>query len=367
MAKTSKVFSAARRAAKSKVGRKIGQTAADAARRMGEESLKTMLQEDTLAGLVGVAGKFAARAKTPIGADGLSLLPTSLRDVSIPATAVGDVTGSANAYVFRPPRKRQQAGAQECTSMTRKFIEMTSAANAQAPYAIDVLDMAPVQSNPDNSTKYSNLTVKKFFDNYQQTSLESGETLKLNQTSLHLKTVTNELVLKNNANAVAMVDIYEVVPKFDLADTDYDTETRATGYMCPRYAFVEGLADDTLEPEDAFGALKTGAKPNQSTLFNRCWKTIKHVRVNLTPGSTHRHKSVVFVNKTIPYQEMANASSAGLKKAGYMSSYLMVTRGAPSLANVATATDVSALCQMEARYDTFASEQAKIIIYDDAT
>lgn len=366
MSKTSKVFTAARRAARSKAGRKIGQTAADAAKRMGEESLKKMLQEDTLSGLATVAAKFASRAKTPVGADGLSLLPTSLRDVAIPASAVGDVTGSANAYVFRPPRKRPHEGAMGCRGITKKLIEMTSAANTQGAFAIDVLDMAPVKSNPADSTKYSNLTVKNFFDNYQQTSLESGETPRIEQTSIHLKSVMNELVLTNNGTDVAFVDIYEVIPKFDLADTTYANETRATGYMCPRYAFATGLSTDTMEVEDAFSQSKIGAKPNQSILFQRCWKVIKHVRVNLTGGSVHRHKSVISVNKTIPYQEMANSASAGLKKSGYMSSYLLVTKGAPSLSNQATAVDVTALCNMEATYDAFAAEQSTVIVYDDS-
>ena len=366
MSKTSKVFTAARRVARSKAGRKIGQTAADAAKRMGEESLKKMLQEDTLGGLATVVAKFATQAKTPIGADGLSLLPTSLRDVSIPASAVGDVTGSANAYVFRPPRKRAPEGAVGYNAITKKLIEMTSAVNTQGTFAIDVLDMAPVQSNPADSTKYSNMTVKNFFDYYQQTSLESGETLRLEQTSIHLKSVTNELMLTNNGTDVALVDIYEVIPKFDLGDTVYANETRATGYMCPRYAFATGLSTDTMEVEDAFNQAKVGAKPSQSILFQRCWKVIKHVRVNLTAGSVHRHKSIISVNKTIPYQEMANAASSGLKKSGYMSSYLLVAKGAPSSSNLATALDVTALCNMEATYDAYAAEQSKVIVYDDS-
>lgn len=367
MSKTSKVFTAARRAARSKAGRKIGQTAADAAKRMGEESLKKMLQEDTLGGLATVAAKFATRAKTPVGADGLSLLPTSLRDVSIPASAVGDVTGSANAYVYRPPRKRPHAGAVGYRGLTKKIIEMTASANTQGTFAIDVMDMAPVQSNPADSTKYSNLTVKNLFDYYQQTSLESGETLKLEQTSIHLKSVMNELVLTNNSTDTAFVDIYEVIPKFDLGDTVYANETRATGYMCPRYAFATGLSTDTMEVEDAYSQSKIGAKPNQSILFQRCWKVVKHVRVNLTGGSVHRHKSVISVNKTIPYQEMANAASSGLKKAGYMSSYLLVTKGAPASGSTAAASNVTALCNMEATYDAFAAEQSTVIVYDDAT
>lgn len=364
--KTSKVFTAARRAAKSKTGRKIGQTAADAAKRMGEEALKTMLQEDSLAGLAKVATKYAMRAKTPVGADGLSLLPTALRDVSIPAAAVGDVTGSANAYVYRPPRKRRPEGSVGYKGIDRKLIELTSSANQQGAYAIDVLDMAPVQSNPTGDQKYSNLTVKKFFDYYQQTSLASGETLQLEQTSIHLKNVISELVLTNNGTNVAFVDIYEVIPKFDLADTDYANEWRAVGYMCPRYAFAQGLTTDTMEVEDAFSQAKVGAYPNQSILFQRCWKIIKHVRVNLTGGSVHRHKSVISVNKTIPYQEMANSASAGLKKAGYMSSYLLVTKGAPTSGSIATASDVTAMCNMEASYDAYAAEQNTVIVYDDS-
>jgi len=367
MSKTSKVFTAARRAAKSKVGRKIGQTAADAAKRMGEESLKKLLQQDTLEGIASLGMAYASRAKTPIGADGLSLLPTALRDVAIPASASGDVTGSANAYVFRPPRKRPVAGAVQYSKLGKKLIEMTTSAGSQSSFAIDVLDMAPVSSNPTGNTKYSNMTVKAFFDFYQQSTLTSGESLRLQQTSVHLKNVTNELLLTNNAITTALVDIYEVVPKFDLGDTTYANDVRAQGYMCPRYAFYEGLNADTMEPEDSITMNKVNAKPSDSILFQRCWKVIKHVRVNLTGGSTHRHKSVICVNKTIPYQEMANNSSSGLKKAGYMSSYLLVTKGVPEAASQAVATDVTALCNMQCDYDAYIGEQSKVLVYDDAS
>ena len=314
----------------------------------------------------------AAKMKTPIGLLGLSLMPGSAREASISGGASNDVTTSATMYAFRPPRKRNRDGEITYIQKATTTFEKTTGADAQGVIDLNVCDAEPVSSN-STTQPYSRLTIRKCFDEYLKSTVttekESGTTtyqLKKQQTSIHVKSISSELMIKNNLSNTALVEIYELVPQHALGPTAYSNQQYAVGYMSPTWTFTNGLSD-VLELKDDLTLGNINAKPTDSSLWYRTWRVIKKVRVNLTGNSVHRHKSSIAVNKTVTYPESAQFSTSGGKFAGWNPTYMLVQKGAPSSSNTASPTDVTYTCSMDMRYQASAQEQARVIVYDSAT
>lgn len=310
----------------------------------------------------------AAKMKTPIGSLGLSLMPGSAKEASISGGAVGDVTTSATMYAFRPPRKRYREGEITYIQKATTTFEKTTSADAQGVLDLNICDAEPVLNNSATSP-YSRLTIRKCFDEYLKATV-TDETqsyaLKKQQTSIHVKSISSELMIKNNSSNIALVDIYELVPQHTLGPTTYSNQQYAVGYMSPTWTFTNGL-NDVIELEDDLTLGNINAKPTDSSLWYRTWRVIKKVRVNLTGNSVHRHKSSIAVNKTVTYPESAQFSTSGGKFAGWNPTYMIVQKGAPSSANTASTSDITYTCSMDMRYQASAQEQARVIVYDSAT
>jgi len=330
----------------------------------GAEFTETMANEP-LDAVAAAAAKLSKSMKTPIGNLGLSLMPASAKERSVSGGATGDVTTSATLYAFRPPRKRNREGEITYIQKATTTFDKTTGQNLQSVFDINVLDAEPVLSN-STTNPYSRLTIRKCFNEYLKAQVEDDSQtyeLKKQQTSIHVKSISNELLVKNNSNDIALVDIYELVPQHTLGPSTYNSDTYAVGYMSPTWTFSAGLAD-TLMLEDTSLTSTVNAKPTDSSLWYRSWKVLKKVRVNLTGGSLHRHKSSIAVNKTVTYPESAQFSTSGGKFAGWNPTYMVVQKGAPSGANTAIAADVTYSCSMELRYTASAQEQARVIVYD---
>ncbi len=310
----------------------------------------------------------AQKMKTPIGTLGLSLMPGAAKEASISGSATGDVTTSATMYAFRPPRKRNREGEITYIKKATTTYQQTSSANQQAVFDLNILDAEPVLNN-SATAPYSRLTIRDCFDEYlkaqvQDTS-QSYELYK-QQTSIHVKSVNSELMIKNNTSSIALVEIYELVPQHTLGPSTYSSQVNATGYMSPQWTFNNGLKD-VLELEDNLMFTSIDAKPTDSSLWYRSWRVIKKVRVNLTGNSLHRHKSSIAVNKTVTYPESAQFSTSGGKFAGWNPCYMIIQKGGPTGTDTASSSDVTYTCSMDMRYHASAQEQARVIVYDNAT
>jgi len=337
-----------------------------------QEAFNQMTSADTLTGLMSLVATAAKKYKSPIGANGLSLEPPSSRDQSVRSDAVGDITTSATMYMYRPAKRRlNDVGDVNYAQKTMVTTALSSAVNVQEIFDISMLDAVPVLNNPDTDSKYTNLSLKKCFDDLLiATGSAPGavSALKLQQTSLHVKSLTAELTLVNNNESAAIIDIYEVVPQHTLAGSTYDVSSYAIGYMSPSWTYSVGLSSDTAMLEDSLAYTKIASRPQDSTTFNRTWKVVKHVKANIGSKGIHRHRSAYAINKTVSYQEYAQVSTSGGKFAGWNPSYLIVVRGNPSSAYpLATATSVSATCNLQLNYSAQMTGQSKVIVYDSTT
>ena len=335
------------------------------------EKFRETLADKPISAIAQTASKLAKVKKSPIGVTGLSLMPTMAKEASINNVAMHGITSSATMYMYRPPRKRDEGGIINYQMKTLCESRFTTSADSQTIEDINILDAEPVLNNPDTNAKYSNLTVRKAFDNLllsRQRVDSDGSTydLKEEQTSIHFKSLTSELVLTNNLGDTAMIDIYELVPQHDLGPTTYASESRATGYMSPRWTYESGLAD-ALQLEDGIGGAQVAGNPFNSANFSRTWKVVKRLRINLAAYSTHRHKSVYQINKTISYQKMAQVSTQGGKFEGWNPTFLIQQRGVPKGDNYACATDISYMGNYQLNYCASSQEQARVIVYDNKT
>lgn len=357
-------WSKAKKAAKTKTGRKLMAQAKTEA----SEAFRKKLANSPMAAVVLLAMKKASGISPPKAVNGVNLNDTDNRDISISGVAIGDISTSSSIYAFRPPRKRSLDGV-NYIQKTRAAGYKSIDADVQSAIDISILDAEPVSGNPDSNEKYSNLSIRKAFDDFLVASnIGSTDKLKLEQTSIHMKSLSCELNLTNNNSTSAIVDIYEVVPKHSLGPSPYVNANYANGYMSPLWCWSVGLSSDTPILEDTLLSTTVGSKPQDSVNFSRSFAVVKHVKVNLTGNSSHIHKSAYAINKTVTYQEMAQFSTAGGKFAGWNPTYLLRFRGVPTSSNpLACPTSISYYADMQLNYSGYMSEGARAIVFDTKT
>lgn len=359
--KMSSVFRAAKKAARSKRVSRV----AELVKSQAQEAYREKLAQVPVAELVSIAVNAAKGEKSPRGADGVNLNAVVNRDVAIIGTAVGDFTTSSSMYMYRPHRKRTLEGV-NYVQKTRSTFSKTSPAGNQGYWDLSILDAVPVLNNPDSDSKYSNLTIKKAFDDFLVASNIGDDKLKVNQSSIHMKSLSCEVNITNRETHSVVLDIYEVVPKHALGPTEYQNEGYSIGYMSPSWTWAVGLTSDTPMLEDTLTAPNVGSKPTDSVNFSRSWNVVKHVKVNLTAGSTHIHKMAYAINKTVSYQEYAQFSTSGGKLAGWNPSLLFRLRGVPTADNsLSSSGSLAIYADMQLNYSGYMSEGARAIVFDE--
>lgn len=334
------------------------------------KTIREVAADTPISEIAKVAVKFMANKKNPLGSLGLSLLPTSARDVSISGEAQGDVTTSVNMYMYRPRRKRELQGV-KYSYLVRWRGQSTSAAAQQAHLDVNVLDNVPVLNNPDDNTKYSNLSIKNAFDKFliaqnKGTTDVPTDKFKLQNASIHVTNLSCELEIRNTQDYPITVDVYELVPQHNLGPTTYASEISATGYMSPGWAFQTGLSSDSIDLQTVLTSTDVGARPYDSVTFSRSWKQVKRLRLNLTAQSVHRHKSFYEINTTVSYQQFAQASTSGGKFGGWNPTFLIVHKGFPQGSEtLASASTIMVNTINRMNYTGFISEGQKAIVFDD--
>jgi len=338
------------------------------------EALRQVSADAAISSIVKYVSDKAKTAKSPVGANGLSLDTPSNRDITVRGEAVGDITNSSSMYLYRPNKRRlKEVGDTKYTMKTLVAGTLIAAANVQAVNDISMLAAVPVLNDPDTSSKYTNLSVKRAFDKLLLASVGNQTptpTLKVQQSSVHFSSLTSELMLVNEDSTVAaIVDIYEVVPQYALGPSTYNTQGYAVGYMSPFWCYYSGLnTTDVIQEDDILSYSDVASNPFNSTNFSRTWKVVKHVKVNMSAKGIHRHKSVYGINKTISYQEYAQFSTSGGKFAGWNPSYMIIARGNPtSTYPIAAPVTISYTCDLQLSYTAQMTGQEKVIIYDSTT
>lgn len=333
--------------------------------------LKEAKAELNARGALSVLTKLEKEFRAPKGANGLALGPTKTKQFamqSIDSQAVGSSTYSNMFYAYRPPvtlkSPRQQY--RQKTSIRTGF---PSLVDKQAVADVSLLDAVPVSGNPLSDEKYTNLSIKDAFDKVLRVQMVS-DTTQVTQpesnVSIHFENLTAEFLI-TNGETPAEITIYDLVPQYDLGPSTWVSDLYAKGYMSPFWCWQQGLASDTLNLNDILSYDDLGALPTDAVTFSRTWKVIKRTTVRMTSNAVHKHIACYGINKSIPYQRYAQASTGGAKFGGFCPTTMIVTRGLPNPNNQAANTQISFSCNLELRYSTNLNQSTQAISYDSTT
>ncbi len=336
--------------------------------------LKEAKKEVTIAGGMALLDKMAKDHKIPIGANGLRVGPTKEKDFQeqkIDTKAVGASTYSSCYWMYRP-KQTLKSPRQQYRFKTSVQTAIESSANYQNVMDLSILHARPVKNNPDNDTKYTNLDIKSAFDYVLRAQTkytgDSGSVTELtipeSNTTIHLESVTAETIITNGDNA-SEITIYDLVPQYDLGPTTYSREEYAIGYMSPLWCWYQGLVSESIELKDNLSSGDIGSNPSDSVTFSRAWQVIKKTKVTMTSNSTHKHNFMCGLNKSIPYQKMAQVSSDGGSFGGMCPTILIVTKGLPSSTELATGSKLNLSSNLELRTSSNLNQSPQAIIYDN--
>ena len=336
--------------------------------------LKEAKKEVTIAGGMALLDKMAKDYKQPIGANGLRVGPTKEKEYQeqkIDTRAVGAGTYSSCYYMYRP-KATLKSPRQTYRYKTSIQTTNNSAANQQCIVDVPVLHARPVKNNPDTDSKYSNLTIQEAFTNVLRAKTEYTSENLVDQEliipesnmTLHLESVTAEMLITNGNNA-SEITIYDLVPQYDLGPATYANESYATGYMSPSWCWNQGLVSESVELRDNLSWSNIGANPSDSVTFSRAWTVIKKTRITMTSNSVHKHNLMVGINKSIPYQKMAQASSDGGSFGGFCPTIMVVTRGLPTSSLLADTSEYNISCNLEFRCSSNLNQSPQAIVYNN--
>ncbi len=302
--------------------------------------------------------------RNQIGSTGLAVLAKATGSASEieSTTAIGTMSNSTMAYVCNKHRSGSDTGnfIRGTQDATRSGV-LTSSVDLQNVYTMDLLSSVPVSGDTSITgqsayTRSSCLRAwQRHLDAEMFTPAAAGTVYRMpnQQVSLHWKTVTSELKIRNNNDAPVVVKIYDLVSKFSCGNSVHQDQYLAKGYMDPQWAWRTGVDDSTvIELGGDTNVNFLGSKPTLSTTFNRVWKITGETKINLTGSASHIHRSVYALNKTQSYQEFdantifsgATAASGEVqpwKEHSWQPTRMIIVYGLPSGTNQATAASVS--------------------------
>lgn len=336
------------------------------------ESLRENIAHEPIAQIARLAYEAASRRKRVEGATGINLMPEDTRSVAINSDAAKAINTSASMYMYRTPRRKVDDAVKY---VMKRSVTLDNSAGTDVAkcYDINILDAKPVENNPNSDADYSRLTIEKAFDNYllgktAEADSDFPQTGKVMQSSIHVKSLSIELTFSNVLESGVMLDVYELVPQHTLGPSSYSSEAYASGYMSPLWTYIEGLSTtNVITTDNTLSYTNLAANPSVSTPFNRTWKKVKHLRLNMTGNSVHRHKSFYEINKTVSYPELAQFSDKGGKFAGWNPTFLVIQRGVPTASNQSASTNVRYSCNIQLNYEATPDRQNKVIVFDSNT
>ncbi len=266
----------------------------------------------------------------------LPVFAGSNRKVSIEATATGQTTTSVYGYKYNEKAIPRKTG--DINNIVRKNSRYTltnALNNTQGAADICLLACSNLSSGTDN---YTNVTYQEMFETLFNVSGEIPEisvpSSARDQNRVVLDRFESELTLVNPANQGSIqVTVYDLQPKRDLPKAVYSSRNYATGLMSPMNTWQTGLTNEVML-EDTVTPYVPGQEPTTNLKFNTFWKVMKRTRVQLSPGSTHIHRSYNILNTLFNYYDYSEVLGM---RAGLCPTQIIVYSGMPDETYLTTA------------------------------
>ena len=331
--------------------------------------LEAAVQDLDIDGVCSVVEKTAEKMKPPRAKSGRNMNKTKRQLLDQPA--VSGTTESNCMFSYRPKRAKKTTDTMFYHSIRNKKFDLVS--NDGFQNAADrnlMLLVPPKNDNMKSNDSYCNISVKNEFDRMLKARFidKDGAAVEgLKDTLIADFHILSSVMIIKAPNTGAIVDIYDIQPRFGIGPGTYSNEYLTSGHLSPLQTWYKGLTDAvTLDTEDAYQNNVVGSEPLESPTFRRTYNIIKKTTVRMTSNSIHRHRHVFNINKSITYDEMAQASADG-GTAPWCPTQMVVVRGYP------TSTALSAACSIDIQQETklsYSSRLAKttnVIVYNNNT
>lgn len=355
------------RRAATRIAKKTGSSLLGAATATLKKELEQQSGGKDIDALLKTTQKFAEKIKTPTGVLGRNLNLVKMQLLDQPA--VGGTTESSSMFSYRPKRTQQTTDTIKYKAIRNKKIDFTNADGFQQTGDRNLALLEPPLNDTLNSdTSYTNFSIRNEFDKMLLARVSADgvtqntlkDTLVANYHSL-----ISTMILKAPAEG-AIVEIYDLQPKFGIGPGTYQAETYALDHISPVWCWINGLSAATIDTQDNFSEFIVGSDPMDSPTFRRTWNVIKKTTVRMSANSIHRHRFVFNINKSVTYDEMSQASPSG-GTAPWLPSQLVVTRGYPTSTSLAQPVTVNIQQESTLAYSSRLAKSTDVIIYNNNT
>lgn len=348
-------------------GKKFFETATKS---LKETALKKA--EDTaIDGIERITQDIAEKIKTPIGVNGRNLNLFKMQLLDQPA--VGGTTESTSMFSYRPKRAAKTTDTITYRAIRNKSFPISTVGLAGTQVSVDrnlALLEPPNGDNVASATSYTNFSIRNEFDKMVLARVKPGggverDTLK---TSLiaHYHSLSSIMILRAPTQG-AIVDIYDLQPKFAIGPGTYVSEGTADDHISPQWCWKTGVSTSvSIQTDDTYSENNVGADPMESPTFRRTWNIIKKTTVRMSSNAVHRHRFVFNINKSVTYDEMAQCSTQG-GTAPWLPTQMVVVRGYPT--STSLAEEVSVVCQQESTlsYSSRLAQSTNVIVFNNNT
>jgi len=315
-----------------------GKSAVKAAKKIASSKspLKTaveLMAPVAVAELLRMASKLPAKTITTIGV-GKSNVPEGRREVR-PAGSYGSMSHSHFLYKLHESRPYPASTLKYSFRANRSF-NLGADQNKQGFEEVSCLFSNWGSTPLANGGSYPVYSIEDqvFAALYSPTASAGAGPVPTRETSkVDIKRLDVVTTLVNDCNIPIYLDVYELVPKHDVAHRDLSPRIgRVAGAYSPLWCVAVGLDKTPGGSLTSFEELEV--KPTASLMFNTFWKCVHQTSLEMLPGSTHKHTSVYELNLLL--NNMRVSVTDGVL-AGASPVFLFVTRGSP----VASRTDAS--------------------------
>ncbi len=361
------------RRAFTRVAKKTGSAALGAATITLKKELANVAKDQDIDSLVKSTQKFAERIKSPTGVLGRNLNLVKMQLLDQPA--VGGTTESESLFSYRPKRTMKTSDTIQYTAIRNKKIDFTNNAGKQIAGDRNLALLEPPTNDVlQSSDSYTNFSIRNEFDRMllARTVDSSASAIDSPKQSLvaNFHTLSSVMILRAPTQG-AIVEIYDLQPKFSIGPGTYESESYATDHLSPAWCWIAGtqLPDDgqsSIETMDNYQHTVVGADPLISPTFRRTWNIIKKTTVRMTSNSIHRHRSVFNINKSVTYDEMAQASTQG-GTSPWLPTQMVVTRGYPTSTLAAEQVTVNIQQESTLTYSSRLAKTSNVIVYNNNT
>ena len=331
--------------------------------------LDVRIQDLDIDGICSVVEKTAEKMKPPRAKSGRNL--NKLKRELLDQPAVSGTTESNCLFSYRPKRSKKTTDTMFYHSIRNKKYTLSSTDGFQNAADRNLMLLVPPSGDDmKTDTSYCNISVKNEFDRMLKARFidKDGAAVEgLKDTLIADYHMLSSIMIIKAPETGAIVDIYDIQPRFGIGPATKISEGLTNNHLSPLQTWYKGLTSAvTIETEDDYAETTVGSEPLESPTFRRTFNIIKKTTLRMTSNSIHRHRHVFNINKSVTYDEMAQASADG-GTAPWCPTQMVVVRGYPTSTSLAAPCSIDIQQETKLSYSSRLAKTTNVIVYNNNT